>query len=410
MAATALSPRPEEGLSSATIRRRLGGTSPNLGDDGLLSPSVGDLTPRLGPHKNDDFHSPDLNDEGTIRRIDGQEREPRRERFFGIPLTPVPEHSFPPPQPCPRPDSLPLSIPIPPSRPCANPPPIIISSPSRTSAAPSRSASAISAASFAKELPRLPTPDLTGINYRQALTAPLSFLKRGPSVSAEPQRTSYLEKLRQWPGEWGWRGRAHDEGPTSGLDRSSSGSSTYSTSTSSSFGSAGVLPRREDLPRRSLKDAYYLRRETRLEEDEEDLLPDHPSGPASSRRRDSILRPTSVALKAPKNRYPTLRSPNLSSQSEESSTLAAILPALQETSVRFTQKFPWAARNGVSGKGVRLSDDGAAVDAMGVSLFEDESGFGVEGLGRWSGFKWVLMASVTTVSLWNNGGVLGLQS
>lgn len=406
MAATALSPRPEEAFSAATIRRRLGGTSPNIGDDGLLSPSFGDLTPRLGPHRNDDLRSPDLDDEETIRRVDAPRTIPKG-RFFGIPLTPVPEHQFPPPQPCPQPhsESLPTSIPLPPSRPHTNPPPIIVSSPSRTSAGSSRP---VSVASLAKELPRLPTPDLTGVHYKQALTAPLSFFKRGESVSAEPRRTSYLEKLRQWPADWGWKGRVHGQPPE--LDRSSSGGSTFSASTSSSFGSAGVLPRPEAYPRRSLKDAYYLRRERRIEEDEEDLLEEHGSPHRSRpRRRDTILHPISVPLKPPQHRYPTLRSPNLSSSSsEDSTTLAAILPALQETSIRFTQKFPWAARNGLGGKGVRLSEDGAAVDAMGVSLFDDE-GFGVEGVGRWNGFKWVLMASVITVSVLQEVSALDQQ-
>ena len=112
---------------------------------------------------------------------------------------------------------------------------------------------------------------------------------------------------------------------------------------------------------RSLKTAYYLRKERRLEEEEEHLVP--------GERRS--FNPTSADLQPPASRHPSLRSPNLSlsSSHDSTTTLASILPAMQETSARFTQKFPWAARNGVNGgKGVRLSDDGAAVDAMGVSL------------------------------------------
>lgn len=147
----------------------------------------------------------------------------------------------------------------------------------------------------------------------------------------------------------------------------------HSTSSTSSTGS--ILPRF-----RSSGKPYYLERgghragtELEEEDDEEGLIAAYLDLP----HLDSIDQPPL--------RRRTLTSPDPNDYkswllSEKATSVDTLVPILQRTSARFTQKFPEMAVR-------RL---GASVDGI-------QGSYGVEGVRRWTGFKWVLMFSVTTV-------------
>lgn len=257
----------------------------------------------------------------------------------------------------------------------------------------------------------------------------------------------YLERFHipypSWNLSWMW-------GPNSGRDlaplvartdsegsRSSSttGSSSSSIPTSPQRRSSGLIATEEELGYRhnrhhSLTNTRNIHRsasslhvpsERPLSSVFEDDSSDEELLRKGERKRKHWRESTLSRLfpKPPPHRYPTLKSPNPNSNHDRPSftssslppladagscTLADILPSLQETSARFTHKFPWGA-NGSGMQFVRLNGEEeekerSAVDAIGVSLSEGgEGGFGVEGVGRWNGFKWTLMLSVTSVFL-----------
>ncbi|KAG9042614.1 hypothetical protein FS837_010631, partial [Tulasnella sp. UAMH 9824] len=312
-----------------------------------------------------------------------------------------------------------------------------------------------------KQIPRLPTPDFSKIrnsgSYKHAFAAPLNFLRGGPGGAPlegdercsrsgtdgqVPVGRGYLERFHIPYPSWNW---SRMWGPTSGRDPtplvartdtggstgscSTTGSSSSSTPTSSRTRSSGLIATEEELGYRhnrhhSLTSTRGVRRyapslhvpterplSSVFEDDssDEELLR---KGERKRRRwRESTL--SRLFPRAPPHRYPTLKSPNpngdrhsftpsslSSSNNGGSYTLADILPSLQETSARFTHKFPWGA-NGSGAQFVLLNGgegekESSAVDAIGVTLSEaGEGGFGVEGVGRWNGFKWTLMLSVT---------------
>ncbi|KIO29440.1 hypothetical protein M407DRAFT_21502 [Tulasnella calospora MUT 4182] len=317
-----------------------------------------------------------------------------------------------------------------------------------------------------KQIPRLPTPDFSKLrnsgSYKQAWAVPLNFLRRGSGeafLEGDEQRSrsgadgqvqmgrGYLERFHipypSWNLSWMW-------GPNSGRDlaplvartdsegsRSSSttGSSSSSIPTSPQRRSSGLIATEEELGYRhnrhhSLTNTRNIRRsasslhvssERPLSSVFEDDSSDEELLRKGERKRKHWRESTLSRLfpKPPPHRYPTLKSPNPNSNHDRPSftssslppladagscTLADILPSLQETSARFTRKFPWGA-NGSGMQFVRLNGEEeekerSAVDAIGVSLSEGgEGGFGVEGVGRWNGFKWTLMLSVTSVSV-----------
>ncbi|KAG9018600.1 hypothetical protein FRB90_011268 [Tulasnella sp. 427] len=296
----------------------------------------------------------------------------------------------------------------------------------------------------------------------QAYTNPLNFLRRSKSPERLPSDPpdargremddhlragkGYLEMLHlpeiSWSWSWMWGPGSSavaktDSGGSSG-SCSTTDSGCFSTTTSSKMRDSGLIATPEELGysqsrRCSLPDAEQVRRsvasayggsERRLssvfEEDssDEEIIRDSDSRRRSRKEwRERTM--SKLFPKSPERRYPTLKSPNLNDRRDEHPpphsspatsadissrplTLADILPSLQQTSARFTSKFPWAARSTTSGSGVnfvRLSgEEEAAVDAIGVSLSED-GGFGVDGIGQWNGFKWTLMLSVTSVFL-----------
>lgn len=84
-------------------------------------------------------------------------------------------------------------------------------------------------------------------------------------------------------------------------------------------------------------------------------------------------------------RYSSTRSLDSAKFMSKSLTLEDIVPDLQRTSLRFTRKFPKLP--------VQMTRTG-----IGYSVLEgDLGGFGIEDIGRWTGFKWILLASVSTV-------------
>ncbi|KAG8966918.1 hypothetical protein FRC05_002366 [Tulasnella sp. 425] len=488
---TALSPRPEQYHQSTSIRRRGIGASPQLPHStdygGKLYSEVS--TPRLeegwvGPHKNDDFLSPDLRVSGEGRTTDIVQTQRAPERgdpnvsirlsHLGFPPPRLPEHQLGSGPPTPTPNISLSGIPA--SSPSAlsstRPSSTVFSSvtpipPSRSHSGGTSRPTSI-ARTPSKRIPRLPTPDFSKRKstgpYKQALAAPLNFFRGSRSSQGTfseggeerprsgtdgqiPVGGGYLESFHMpslpWNWSWMW-------GPSSGrtsatlVARTDSGGSTGSSSTDFSSSpappslerrSSGLIATEKELGhdynrQHSLPDAHYLRRsfstlqvpsERPLSSIFEDDSSDEELIRKTERKRKHWRESTLSRLfpKPPPHRYPTLKSPNPNDHHDNSSfapspsrstdagpyTLSDILPSLQETSARFTQKFPWAARgagpNGV--QFVRLSggDQGgekSAVDAIGVSL-SGEGEFGVEGVRRWNGFKWILMLSVTSVFL-----------
>ena len=135
-----------------------------------------------------------------IRPVGVGQQPTLRPSYYGIPPTPQPAHYFPPSIPLPPLPATPSPF-EPHHRP--SPPPIIISSPSHSTFAPplsrpsSSSSGGASRLLFAKQLPRLPTPDFNGTQpspIRQPLGAPFSFF-RGEQSHPEPGEEELTGRL-----------------------------------------------------------------------------------------------------------------------------------------------------------------------------------------------------------------------
>ncbi|KAG8860924.1 hypothetical protein FRB96_003659 [Tulasnella sp. 330] len=220
-----------------------------------------------------------------------------------------------------------------------------------------------------KDLPRLPIPDFGNAfrrPFQQALAAPMNYFwgrstSKGGAVTnrhAEQDTTGRESESRVYP---------------SSASRSNSGSVKRSNTSNTSKAS----PSRAS----SSRQPYYLQNGHRSRSglsDEEDELDEVMSAYLDLPVLDDNLNrlPT---------RRPTLTSPDPNNYhqwltSEKPTTFETLIPMLQLTSARFTQKFPETAVRKVE----------ASMDGTGGT-------YGVEGLQRWTIHKWVLMFSVITV-------------
>ncbi|KAG9000345.1 hypothetical protein FRB95_013096 [Tulasnella sp. JGI-2019a] len=228
-----------------------------------------------------------------------------------------------------------------------------------------------------KDLPRLPTPDFAGVTRRpfmQAMTAPLNYfwgrsMSRGGNNMGGREGQDIPEKEQ--------RNRTN---ATSSAARSISiGSKRSNTSEKS----------KADVSRASSsRQPYYLKHGHHTHSslvEEEDDLDDVMSAYLDLPVLDKVVQPPA--------RRTTITSPNPNDYqhwltSEKPATLEKLIPMLQLTSARFTQKFPETAVRRV----------GASMDGTGGA-------YGVEGVSRWTGYKWVLMLSVVLVFVMGLAGL-----
>ncbi|KAG8963440.1 hypothetical protein FRC03_002979 [Tulasnella sp. 419] len=291
-----------------------------------------------------------------------------------------------------------------------NPPPPVAITVSSASSAQDSSHSRTSI----KRLPRLPTPDFTSLKsipYKEALIAPLNFLRRGLGYQ-EPNSLSDAKETLQVPPSM----ESHLPNPMSDFPEQTTSaamehidSSRSSASDASTVHSAQTSGSQSECSIRLVPQfrnrSRYVPQDHRHgsecnDEDTEKLIyrsdfQDETNSSFSNPRR-------SIGLQVPASRQPGLTSPNLA--------IGSILPTLQQTSARFTQKFPlWGlARTqqvrfhplkgeGSSPDGVLASSNGLHTDTSQIYL--DDGTFGFERIGRWSRFKWILLLSVMTVSI-----------
>ncbi|KAG8904207.1 hypothetical protein FRB99_002110 [Tulasnella sp. 403] len=392
---TALSPRPEEPGGSTLLRRRGGGsgTSPRIpttleGDgqtpaaQGLaiggtgLDRNVGQTTYGHGEYSAKP-KPPDLRVDGVPLR--GSPTRAHTERWTayservdippGVEYSSAPEHGFLDP---PRAGS--------PSRRIRT---NRVSSPMSTSYSGSSTDS-----SRSRHLPRLPIPDVPEFSR--------SSHQWNVMADARDPNVAMVDRLNEW------RTRRQDVAASQmhahSPDTSEAGGPHSSTSAGSNHGEVEGMPTQSG----SLSSLASFRQQLRGRDnydddgDFESLLRNIEKG----RTRPSVRGTAGYCLgeafiRTPEARYPTLTSPNPNNGSRLTSektnnNLASILPVLQETSARFTHKFPWTAHQ-LHRAGSRRSEKGftqvgeyCETDALETSLSaEDSDGFGMENV-AWS--------------------------